>query len=265
MNRRCAVYILAAETALLVFCSFVLCSVVWVARQKPVPKIERTQVVEIQYVKPVETKAEQEAEKTKYAANLFNTGYVVKKNRPPSINSTDIDEGADTFNFAEADVAFRFSKIDSSKLPVSYTEVNYPYIDYPLYVFIDSNGSTQYRAFVIRKAKNGSVEEGFIPVEQKMKNMKMTVRYNEDTAFVDPDQEPYGIIEQVDADNDKVNGLIKEFGMTGVYYRTDDKGEKEYFVYGHYQGRENSFFLADNNGEMIPGTLPLANMWQEAN
>lgn len=265
MNRKCAVYILAAETAMLVFCSFVLCSLVWVTRQKPVPKIGRAQVVEIQYVKPAETKAEQETEKVKYTATLFNTGYIVKEKRSSSVSSTDAKKNMDTSNLIEADVDFRFDRIDLSNLPVSYTEVNYPYIDYPLYVFIDSNGSTQYRAFVIRKTKSGTVEEGFIPVEQKMKNMKMTVHYNEDATFVDPDQEPYGIIEQIDADNDKVNGLIKEFGMTGVYYRTNDNGEKEYFVYGHYQGRENSFFLADNNGKMIPGTLPLANMWQEAN
>lgn len=263
MNRKNIIFIASIETAAFLLCCFVFAFVLWASNQTPVSSIKRQQKIIFQYAASSESQEDvSPSAEIKYSSGLFDSGYAVDKKNLESVGMILTQGNMNTPQEKKVKKTLSIEKVDPSCLPVGYTEVNYPYLDYPLYVFLDRNGATQYRIYV-KKTEDGIEAEGFIPVEQKMKNMKMTVQYDENAAYIDPEQEPYGTIELVDATDEETNGLIKEFGTIGTYYRTNDKGQKEYFVYGHYPNRENSFFIADNDGKMIPGTLPLTNIWQE--
>lgn len=146
-------------------------------------------------------------------------------------------------------------KASANNIPLNYTEINSPLLDVPIYAFVDQEGKTQYRLCVERK-NNNTVEYGFIKTLQRIVNLNIQYEYDINSEFIDTEKENYGTITPEVAPDDKIQDLISGFGYTGLYYKTNN-GLKEYYIYGHYKNNKSAFYLADENGNMIPGTLPV--------
>ena len=190
---------------------------------------------------------------TDYEKALFSTAYARLAQQRKKI-AEDITETS-----AEVSVSDSFEIIPPPLIPREYTEIQYPYLEYPLYVFLDEYGTANYRVSAER-VRNGQKETGFLEATQTIRNLKMTVEYDEDGAFVDIQKEPFGKITLVNAPENETQSLNKAYGIAGTYYIVKSNGEKEYYVYGHYENGMNAFFLAGEDGTFIPGSLPLTNI-----
>ncbi len=227
----------------------------WVQTLQKSPEI-RSRKIQEKYVQ-TQKATEKGKEESKYSLQTFKTNYAATIRA--TVKNNNSKTGSEEKKGTETKDRFEIKKADINILPVSYTEVNYPYIDFPLYIFIDNSGNAQYRAYIERTIKDVT-EKGFIPVMQVMKNMKRGVEYEENAALVDPATELYGIIELEDAPENMTGTLVKEYGTKGTYYFINESGEKDYYVYGHYPNKESAFYIADKKGAMIPGTLPVTIM-----
>lgn len=152
-------------------------------------------------------------------------------------------------------------KAEHREVPINYTEIHSPQYETPLYAFVDRNGDTQYRVMIQRDRK-GKKERGFIKATLQMQNTSIVVDYNPGDDIVDPAKEDYGEITLKEAPSDMIGNLMSEYGKTGVYYRLKN-GLKEYVCYGSYPGKEDGFYMADQTGRMIPGTLSISTNSEE--
>jgi len=143
-------------------------------------------------------------------------------------------------------------------VPANYTKMSFATADVPIYVFVDDASNLQYRVSVKRTVGLSKIMYGLVPCQMKLENGKFAFHYDVNAEFVKIDEEPFGSVELVDADStSSVSPLIKVYGHTGLYYKINDNGKYEYYAYGHYKGGENAYFVADNYGKVINGTLPL--------
>lgn len=141
----------------------------------------------------------------------------------------------------------------ANEIPINYTEHIYPSVPYPVYVFLDESGKMTYRVMLERSA-GYKKERGYVQATMSIMNRKLCINFNENDPFVSLSQEPFGEITATEPDEEKIVGLQKVFGKTGVYQRLSTG---ELFVYGHYPSGEDRFYMADSNGNMIRGTLPI--------
>ena len=151
--------------------------------------------------------------------------------------------------------ASKLAKAEINEVPLNYTEITNPLLTVPLYAFVDQDGNTQYRLYVERK-NNNAIEYGFIRAKQSIVNLNIKIDYDINSEFVDISKEQYGTIVPEEAPDDKIHDLISVFGYNGLYYGVNNN-TKEYYIYGHYKNSKSAFYLADKNGNMIPGTLPV--------
>lgn len=188
-----------------------------------------------------------------FPASVFNSNFVVASNNMRNRVRQDKSGKDGAASAAEAVPC----AAPAGTIPLQYTEVRYPNIEYPIYIFMDTNGSARYRIYV-SKDTGGKAVSGYVQAQQAIANMKIRFDFDVNGDFVDPLSEPFGEIAPADAPEELAGSLVKEYGLVGTYYRVNDKGIKEYYVYGHYPNSEDEFYLADSSGHMIPGTLPVA-------
>lgn len=194
-----------------------------------------------------------------YPETVFQSAYAVSyKKASENINLTG-ETTHGTASGMKKEEGFRLLKAEKAKIPIQYTEIQYPYMEYPVYAFMDTNGVIQYRVYAER-IQNNEEERGYLVSTQAIENMRIQMKYDEKSAFIRLEDEPFGIITAENAPDEKTIGLMKEYGKTGTYYRNTNGGTKEYYVYGHYKDEPSEFYLADSTGTMIPGTLPLVNI-----
>lgn len=246
---------LLASSVLLLLC--VLLIIGWVQSLEPFKIHINTTYKSIEI--PAEKHQEQQVETIRYPSGVFDTSFA------SSFRESHENKGIARQSASEADPVSN-TLVNGTNLvseapqtPLQYTKVKYPYFDKPVYVFMNENGELQYRVCIERVIEKKKVY-GFVPAATELFNQNLTMVYDENAEFINITEESFGEIEPVNAPESLTKSLMKEYGKTGVYYKINRKGNKEYFVYGHYKNGKNNFFIADTLGNMIPGTLPIYEM-----
>lgn len=243
----------AAMTSVLVVIILSVLAVIWVQTLPSCVYSAKKNIYANMVSAPAEEK-QAEVKPVAYAHESFQSSYaktVHKRIKSAADLNQDEPQSAQPIETKDS-----FAITEPESIPREYTQVQYPYIDYPLYVFLDQNGVAHYRVSAER-TRNNERQAGFIEAVQGIQNLRITIEYDENAPFVDTDKEAYGIISREDAPESEIGMLNKEYGMTGTYYKTTASGEKEYYVYGHYTNKPSSFFEADEAGNPIPGSMPL--------
>lgn len=146
-------------------------------------------------------------------------------------------------------------------IPLNYTVMRYSYCDYPVYVFIDESGQTQYRVLICRRS-GGDTVYGFVPATLKLSGTDLSMSFDTDGDFISLSDERFGVLGLEDAPVEESAGLTVIYGKKGVYLRNSAIGT-EYILYGHYPNSKNAFYLGDKDGNPIPGTLSISPIWQD--
>ena len=144
----------------------------------------------------------------------------------------------------------------SNVIPANYTLMEFNSSEVPVYVFMNNEGVMQYRVLA-KRSVDGKNEIGLMRASIGVDAGKIVFHYDLDGDFVRYEDEQFGQITLQDADGDAAFGLTKVYGHTGLYYLINERGQYEYYGYGHYEGCENGYFVAGNDGKVIDGTLPL--------
>lgn len=241
----------AVSTAAILFLLFLLFMLVWILNKNQ-PDLSYRRAIVAQEV-PYQTTIESEGyHKILYPASVFNSNFVIASN-----NMRDRIKSENNVEDTSTSAKSVPCAAPSDNIPIQYTEIRYPNIDYPIYVFMDNNGHAKYRIYISR-SEDGQSSSGYIQAQQAITNLKIHFDFDENDDFVDVSSEPFGEIELTDAPEELTVSLVKEYGLVGTYYRINNAGIKEYYVFGHYPNSEDEFYIADFNGHMVPGTLPVS-------
>lgn len=243
----------ALSAAVVIAMAVILVFLLWISGHEPVNTPSSLSLVA--HVIPAYTDESGVVRAAKYTASVFDTNYVSAAGR--LFNTVNISAGDNSDMIAAAGNS-RPVAAPAQEIPDQYTEIKYPYLDFPVYVYMNSEGKAQYRVY-LERLSNGSTESGFVKASQSIRNMKISMDYDTGDMFIRTADEDFGTIIQVNAPADLQGDLIKEFSAVGTYYLINASGNMEYYVYGHYpNSTTDDFYLADNNGIMIPGTLPVS-------
>lgn len=184
----------------------------------------------------------------KYAFSKFTNTYFTRVQNAVSLNKN-------TTAQKKANAAKTY--VDTPAIiPINYTPVDFLSNDEPIYLFVDDNGVYQYRVFA-RRILDGKESNGFLKAKMTVKDGSLTFDYDLDDDFVSLDSENFAVLVPKNAPKEETQGLIKVYGITGLYYKINDNGKYEYYSYGQYPNGIEAFYVADYNGNSIPGALPI--------
>ena len=242
-------YANALLAAMLIVVALFVMSLQWIITLKEPPKVKNIIYRENAAYETIKTEPEKEK---KYTEETFETSFARYINRNKEYYDL-TEENKETIYKVKESVPV---KALASEVPINYTELVLPNVGFPVYVFMDNNGKLNYRV-MIERTTNNTKERGYVTAKNVFKNKTIGIDYDQDAEFVNVEAENYGEIIATEPDEDKVIGMQKVFGKKGVYEKTTPDGKKEYYVYGHYVNGDDSFFMADKEGNMIKGTLPI--------
>lgn len=252
-----AVFGVSLITAFILFFLVIIAGIIWTQTLEPY-HIQVNKTIRATEVAPKYEIIKEEQTLT-YPDTVFESNYAYLSRKTSGLTLASKEIALESSSGIKKEERFHLLKADKSQIPAQYTEIQYPYMEYPVYAFMDKNGVIQYRVYAER-TQNNHEERGYLVSTQVIENMRIKMKYDEASAFVHTEEEPFGSIIPENAPDEKTYGLLKEYGKTGIYYRINKDGSKEYYAYGHYKNEPSEFYLADNTGTMIPGTLPLVNI-----
>ncbi len=234
-------------SAMIIVCIAIVLMLQWVFTLKPFTQVYPDIYYNLNRTASAEEK--EESRNLRYSSQLFDTNYsrAIRTCNTYYCLETEAEEAKNLASVAKP------VKAMSEEIPVNYTELIYPSLPYPVYGFIGENGKMNYRV-MLEKSIRGKKFRGFVQATQTIRNRKISIDYDEDSPFISEKDERFGEIIATEPAEEQIAGLQKVFGRTGVYQRT---AGNEFYAYGHYPNGDDSFFMADKNGNMIKGTLPL--------
>ena len=144
------------------------------------------------------------------------------------------------------------------QIPPSYTPMDVIGYEYPIYSFLDETGKYQHRVFIRRSVSSTSSLYGFVPASFSVADGNITLSFDPAASFVDLSKEPFAQLSLCEYPDTLPAGMNRIYGKPGLYARVTESGKREYLIYGKYPyDTECHFFLADDNGNMVAGTMPV--------
>ena len=129
-----------------------------------------------------------------------------------------------------------------------------------LYAFTDKSGEIVFRAYAEREVKVGdaiSYEKGFIPATFDLVEEGFSLRPDGENVNIMNDLENVGVA-KISIPDESIVPYFYDKVQEGLYSFIDRNGEIQYRVYGGFPNQEEKFWRGNEQGEMIAGTLYVA-------